>query len=165
MIITDDVVDRFWAKVDRRGPDDCWEWQAAERSKGYGAFKVGGHAELAHRVIWTITNGSIPNSLFVCHHCDNPGCVNPKHLFIGSHSDNMRDAYYKGRIKMPANSVSFRYGKGENNPNSKLTDADVLDIRRLYADGGVTYRSLSEYYGVDHTLIYQVVRRKRWTHI
>ena len=163
MIITDDVVTRFWEKVDKRGPDDCWEWQAGTRT-GYGVIKISGRQFQAHRLSWVMAYGEIPNTLFICHHCDNRACVNPRHFFLGTHADNIRDAYYKGRIKVPK-SLGRRFGKGEEHPNSKLTESDVKEIRQLYQGGGVTYRNLSEYYGVDHTLIYQVVRRKRWTHI
>ena len=164
MIITDDVIARFWIKVDRHGPDDCWEWQGADRGSGYGSMKAGKRAELAHRISWTIAKGAIPEGIYICHHCDNRACVNPSHLFAGTQSDNMLDAYRKGRIKLPY-CPEVQFQKGEGHPNSKLTNDNVRSIRRAYASGGVIYRDLAKQYGVDHTLIYQIVNRIRWTHI
>lgn len=86
--------ERFWAKVEK-GPD-CWEWKAF-RNKGYGKFTYNGRMYLAHRLSWILTNGPIPDGLGVLHSCDNPPCVNPDHLFLGTQLDNMRDASNKGR--------------------------------------------------------------------
>ena len=80
--------------------DGCWNWTAALSTKGYGKFKVVKRTQIhAHRWIWEYYNGPISDGLFVCHHCDNPKCVNPDHLFLGTHLDNMEDAFKKGRIK------------------------------------------------------------------
>lgn len=95
-------VERFWSKVDRSG--DCWEWQASRSTHGYGFFGRDGKVLYAHRVSYEITNGLIPKGpkrLHVCHHCDNPPCVRPDHLFLGTASDNLNDAYRKGRIDLP----------------------------------------------------------------
>jgi len=87
---------RFWAKVNIKGPNDCWVWKAACTPSGYGVFGFDGtNAHRAHRVAWKITYGSIPEDMFVCHHCDNKKCVNPVHLFLGSNSINQLDRIQK----------------------------------------------------------------------
>src|SRR5688500_5712196 len=93
------TVQRFWAKVSKT--ERCWLWLAAHSELGYGRFYADGRTQSAHRVSWQLTNGAIPAGLVVCHRCDNPRCVNPSHLFLGSHRDNMADAVGKGRMDNP----------------------------------------------------------------
>ena len=87
----------FWKKVKVGKDDECWEWLACKNKKGYGFFRVNWILRRAHRFAWTVTYGKIPEGLFVCHRCDNPGCCNPKHLFLGTNTDNMVDMISKGR--------------------------------------------------------------------
>lgn len=89
------VKDRFWAKV--RVAPGCWEWAAAKNGKGYGRIYAWGKQQSAHRVSYALAYGPIPLGLFVLHHCDNPGCVNPNHLFLGTQKDNIHDMLRKGR--------------------------------------------------------------------
>lgn len=96
--LSDSDKERFWAKVDRRGPDECWPWRAATDRDGYGAFNVRAAMFGAHRVSWKITTGATPTKC-VCHTCDNPRCVNPAHLWLGTHQDNMQDKIAKGRAR------------------------------------------------------------------
>jgi hypothetical protein len=99
------VAERFWPKVDRSGgPDACWPWTATVRSDGYGMIDVGGKMVGAHRVSWEIANGPIPvggdyHGTCVLHRCDNPLCVNPSHLFLGTNDDNTKDRDAKGRAR------------------------------------------------------------------
>jgi hypothetical protein len=97
------VEKRFWEKVEKRS-DGCWEWVAGKNKAGYGRMIVDGVPQLAHRLSYAMRFGAIPKGLCVCHHCDNPGCVRPEHLFTGTHGDNVRDAQWKGR--MPKNESS-----------------------------------------------------------
>lgn len=112
---------RFWASTDKRGPDECWNWIAYTKG-GYGAIRVGGRQKSAHRVSWELHNGSIGKGLWVLHRCDNPRCVNPAHLFLGTQVDNMRDMAAKARNKPPRL-------HGTRNPMAKLTDEQCEAIR------------------------------------
>jgi len=91
--------ERFWAKVDRRGPDECWEWRGARNGKGYGVFRIESRSIGAHRFAFGLD--AIPEGNFVCHVCDNPSCVNPAHLWTGTAKDNNRDMQAKGRLVNP----------------------------------------------------------------
>lgn len=95
--MTEADVTRFWSKVDRRGPEECWEWKCGRGDFGYGAFSIKHRNRGAHRVAWVLSNGPIPRGMWVCHSCDNPPCCNPAHLFLGTHQDNEDDKTAKGR--------------------------------------------------------------------
>lgn len=93
------VEPRFWAKVDRRGPDECWLWTAKVNQWGYGLAHVGPRDCVASRVAWVLGNGTEPGEMLVCHTCDNTRCCNPAHLWLGTHGDNARDRAAKGRSR------------------------------------------------------------------
>lgn len=135
------VAERFWARVDVGGPHECWEWKRPPQYDGYGKFWVWGQSFLAHRVSYRLAFGPIPYGLFVCHRCDNPPCVNPAHLFVGTPTDNARDRQQKGRGKAP-------YLVGEANGQTRLTDAQVSELRRRYVSGAVTQVQLAREFGV-----------------
>ncbi len=99
------IEERFWSKVDKTDSiEDCWNWKAGFRNKeGYGAFVYNKKLELSHRVSWMMANGNIDNKLLVCHKCDNPKCVNPNHLFLGTYSENMKDCVSKNRLNSNRN--------------------------------------------------------------
>jgi hypothetical protein len=94
--------ERFWAKVERRGIDECWPWKATRRN-GYGRLSAArsGGLQGAHRIAWSLANGEIPAGLKILHHCDNPPCCNPQHLFLGTQADNVHDMFRKGRGRIP----------------------------------------------------------------
>lgn len=155
---------RFWLKVDRRGDDECWPWTAYRSKKGYGHIKVGGKRGsviAAHRVAYELKLGDIPPGMLVCHSCDNPPCCNPAHLWVGTNDDNMADMARKGRARAGRQPNDEERARGVGNGNAKLTDADVLSIRR----DGRTQEAIARDYGVDRTLVGYIQRRKIWTHI
>ncbi len=148
----------FWTRVNKRGPNECWEWQNKSLvGKGYGSVRVNKKGWRAHVFSWFIHNGPT-NGLCVCHKCDNPRCVNPAHLFLGTVLDNTRDMIAKGRQ---------RKAHGQDCGNAKLTDDQVAEIRKRYkrhggADDGV---SLGREFGVSYNIIYGVVKRRIWKHV
>ena len=98
MKLAEEQLKKFWTKVDKKGDNECWEWVAAKNSKGYGQFGISGVSKSTHRISYVIHNGDIPDGLFVCHTCNNPPCVNPKHLYAGSNKENMQQASNEKRL-------------------------------------------------------------------
>lgn len=153
---------RFWAKVDKSaGPDACWPWTAARFDTGYGSFNLKHRQSTgAHRLAWILTNGAIPEGHGVLHRCDNRGCCNPRHLFTGTHSDNMRDAAAKGRLALQVPGRIARVS-GPLHPQARLSSEQVEEVRRLYAAGKITQRELATRFGVSEQTIGHIVRRER----
>lgn len=149
-----EFTERFWNKVDIRGPDECWPWKARKFKSGYGAISRGDTEARSHRVAWELIYGPIPNDLHVCHHCDEPGCINPAHLFLGTAAENRADAARKGRLP-----------RGEHHYSARLTSNQVLFIREEYARGKTTHRRLGTRFNVDHATIGNIIRRETWRHI
>lgn len=133
-------------------PQGCWIWMRWRHRDGYGMVKRKGETFLAHRLLWNLHHGSIAPNTYVCHTCDNPACVNPDHLFIGTQADNMQDAVRKGRIP-----------RGRGRPAAKLTESEVREIRRLY--GTVSNIRLGQRYGVGPTIVHGIYHRLKWTHV
>lgn len=147
---------KFWSRVKvTENLDECWEWQAARHTNGYGHFTHRKVTKIASRVAWELFKGEIPEGMLICHHCDNPPCCNPRHLFIGTYQDNASDRVNKGR---------GRSLTGEN-INNKLLTEQVLAIRFAYAQGGITLTALARQYGCGYTTIHSIVTRRTWKHI
>ena len=120
------LASRFFDKVSIISPDGCWLWTAYKTSEGYGHITdENGDQVLAHRVSWEMVNGSIPAGILVLHSCDTPSCVNPRHLFLGTDSDNVADRCSKGRTSHASRN------RGELNGSSKLTNKQVQAIREI----------------------------------
>lgn len=144
-------IERFWSKVNKNGSipvhmphlGNCWEWTAACRgSMGYGVKFWEHKHQYTHRISWMIHFGEIPMNLRVLHKCDNPKCVRPEHLFLGTQQDNVDDMAKKGR-KVIGDHYSNR--KGECNPKAKVTNAQVLEIRKRFTNGDDRHLLAHEY--------------------
>ena len=149
----------FWGEVDTSGgPDACWPWAGALGANGgYGRFRPDRGVEFrAHVFAYEHANGEVPKGKVVCHSCDNPPCCNPKHLFAGTHGDNVADKVAKGRQR-----------RGMTSPGAKLTDERVREIRQRYvarhpANGAA---AMAREFGVDRSVVSEIVNFKRWSHV
>lgn len=175
------VQGRLWSKVDRRGPDDCWPWLAGCCTDGYGIIWVVGRSQSSHRAIFLLVNGWLPP--VVMHSCDNPPCCNPSHLIAGTKALNNADKMAKGRFRpcfgdsngsrLHPDSVSRGDGhyarqrpellpRGERHGMAKITAGDVSEMRRLFALGGRTKKSIAEDYGISQSHIGRILNRTCW---
>lgn len=193
------VLDRFMNKVNKNGPTHrtlktkCWVWTASivTHSIGYGQFQGVKGCSLAHRASWILYNGEIPEGLFVLHKCDNPICVNPKHLYLGTHADNMKDMKDRGRVNKsgPHNPVSgddhyshrtpekmsrgIKHSKvmlihaqrGEDRYNARLTEEIVRWCRVRYKQGGISITQLAVMFNISRMPMWQAIRRQTWKHV
>jgi hypothetical protein len=149
------IEERLWAKVDKSG--ECWLWTGAT-SFGYGNIQYNGKNIKVHRISYELAYGEIPEGMDVCHNCpngDNPRCVRPTHLWLGTHTDNMRDKMKKGR---------GGHLLGEKASRSKLLPYQVLAIREMYANG-IPRQELANKFKVSYVAIFNIVNRKFWKHI
>jgi hypothetical protein len=148
---------RFWAKVQKGGPDDCWLWTSASNVHGYGVIGRGGRGServLAHRLAWEWEHGPIPPGLFCCHKCDVPACVRVDHLFLGTPADNIHDSMRKGR-----------FIQGERQGASKLRADQVRAIRERYSAGGISQRELAAEYGISQQHVGTLIKLRAWGHV
>lgn len=149
---------RFFAKIypPKPGSDDCWEWQSYKSKEGYGKFGAMGET-LAHRVSYRLHKGEIPEGMFVCHSCDNPSCVNPDHLWLGTNSDNQIDCVKKGRARRVPQI-------GEKNGSSKLNEVQVIEIRRLHKLG-FSHSKIAKRIGRSSGTVQSVLSGRTWKHV
>jgi len=145
------LLKRFWDNVDIKSDDECWEWQGSKTTAGYGLMWWNNELQYCHRLSIEFTGKQIPKRYHACHSCDNPSCVNPNHLFVGTPQDNINDKVFKGR-----------HSFGENHPNARLSDNQVKEIRMLFEDG-MWQTDIAKVFGVDSShisrIVYGLVRR------
>ena len=143
--------DEFWRKVKKT--NGCWLWTGRTNRKGYGVINLNKKPLYVHRLMWEIRNGNIPDGMLVCHRCDNPRCVNPDHLFVGTIRDNNRDRDNKGRS-----------ARGAILSKAHLKPDDIIDIRKAYAHG-TNQSEIARKYGIKPCSVNHIVHRERWAHI
>lgn len=146
--------ERLWRHVEKS--DGCWVWTGSLANWGYGQIKVDGRPERTHRLSWTIHFGPIPDGLDVLHTCDNPPCVRPDHLFLGTDGDNAQDMASKGRQRYAWPLASHR---------AKLTVEQVMEIRDRYRAGGISTRQLAREYNVHYTSIIRLLNKSHFPKI
>lgn len=144
--------ERFWSKVSKGLDGDCWIWVGG-MSHGYGSIRLGTRygSKNANRISWILNRGTIPKGMHVLHKCDNPACVNPDHLFIGTQADNMRDCASKNRT-----------AHGSRRPTSKLTELQVLEIWDLWISGEWSCKQIGVLYKVSRQCISNIVHKREW---
>ena len=149
--------ERFWSKVVRNG-SECWGWNGGRDKDGYGKFWICERTIPAHRAMLLMLNDpdglSSYKGVLACHHCDNPGCVNPNHIYFGSSLDNVSDMIRRGRKAI-----------GEKNGGAVLTEYDVHQIRKLYSAGDTTSRKLAKQFQVGKSTILRILRGDTWSHL
>jgi hypothetical protein len=144
--------EQFWPRVAVGKPNECWEWLGPRHKRGYGRLNWMGKANKAHRVAMSLTDGDWNSPLHVLHHCDNPPCCNPAHLWRGTNRENYDDMASKGRRAIL---------RGEEHGMAKLTADQVRYIRTSPKFGSELAREL----GVSDTLIYHIIKRRKWKHV
>ena len=143
--------------IDGTFPTECWEWLGSKTKKGYGNIWFEKQMRHAHRVSWMLHNGPITKGLCVCHSCDNPICIRPSHLFLGTIADNNIDMTQKGR----ANRASF----GEKNPKAKFSADQIRQIRAMYANDEYNQYELAEMFNASQGHINNIITRRIWKQI
>lgn len=165
----------FWKNVEKGNTSECWPWKLSVDDHGYGRVRYHQKEWKASRLAWALTNGD-PGKMSVLHHCDNPPCCNPSHLFLGTQTDNMIDSTTKGRH--PKNKTGYLpsgdqhharrtpevMARGERNGSAVLTETQVIEIREKRSDGA-TLRALAKKYEVAKGTILFIVQRKTWKHL
>jgi hypothetical protein len=180
-------VELFWQKARITGPDDCWEWTACKNNKGYGKFGVGRKLIIASRVALHLATGMpLSTKLHALHKCDNPGCVNPNHLWWGTHQENLQDASAKGRCAMQSpddlrrakyigdlnpmrkypelREAQSKRQQGEKSHRAKLTEDQVREIINL-RKSGQTQRWIADLFGVTREAVARIDQGRNWSHL
>lgn len=163
------IEQRFRSKVFVAEPDACWPWSGASLPRGYGKITdVAGRTLLAHRVAWELEHGEIPAGMLVLHHCDNPRCCNPAHLYVGTYADNSADALSRGRMPRGDGHYSRRFpslvSRGEGHTFARLTDEDIPSVFVLRA-AGWSIRRIARYFNIAANSIKVILNGTGWRHV
>lgn len=164
--IDNNFISRFESKFVKKS--GCWIWEASLNNKGYGQFSIKRSVnKLAHRISYQIYIGDIPKGLCVLHKCDNPKCVNPDHLFLGTKKDNMIDKENKNRgnhEKASKTMIRKGHNRGEKQWMCKLTNNDIIEIRKLHSKG-LTHEEIASKYPVERRQIGKIINKESWKHL
>jgi hypothetical protein len=145
---------RFWKGFTVNEDTGCWDWKGAKLLSGYGKIVINKVQWRAHRAAYYLTRGQIPEGMVVCHHCDNPGCVNPEHLFLGTQQENLADMRRKGRMKTGTTT-------GEKHWKTTITAEQAMEI--YLAEG--SHRRIAEQFGISRPAVTSIKNRRTWRHI
>jgi HNH endonuclease len=177
--LSDSDILRFWQKVKKGSDSECWEWLGAKSKEGYGRFKVKGKLLSPHRVALCLSSSNLSSDLYGCHHCDNPSCCNPNHLYWGTQSQNMKDCQNKGRNCKETQTKNLKKGEktrgsaqfhslvpqvGSKNKRAKLNEEQVAKIKSKLSQG-YSSSSLAQEFNVSPQLINSISRGKLWKHV
>lgn len=149
------LFERLTEKITKQ-PDGCWEWDGCRNAKGYGVISIVDASVGTHKVAYELAYGKVPDGLCVLHRCDNPACVRPSHLFLGTKGDNNSDRASKGRNDDR---------RGANNTGAKLDEEKVKAIREMLKQGGRSQKSIGEAFGVCQAVVSSIQLGKSWTHV
>ncbi len=149
-----DTKNKFWKKVKKT--DYCWNWTGGILRGGYGQIHIDKKLHQAHRLSWQLHNGTIPRGMHVLHKCDNPSCIRPIHLFLGTAKDNALDREAKSR---------GADHKGMKNGRSKLTELQVRKIRQISEEQGITQGELAEIFNISRPVVNFIINKKAWQHV
>lgn len=140
---------RFWKYVKKTS--NCWNWIGGINKFGYGRIALKPKVLLVHRFSYELHKGNIPYDRYVLHSCDNPKCVNPAHLYLGTYKDNSRDMYSRGRAVL-----------GENRSQAKLKNDQAKEIRELYKTGNYSHRGLASKYNISSAAVFNIIHNKTY---
>lgn len=146
------LIDKFWSNVQKGNPDECWIWIGSPSGNGYGQLRFEGVTYRSNVLSYLINKGNIPARMYICHTCDNPICVNPNHLFVGTPSDNAKDRQQKGR---------GRPMDGENNSNNRFTKESIIQMRSMFQKGYLC-NEIAHIFDTNPEYVRNVVKRKVW---